>query len=72
WANVWYQDILVRIDPETGNVNGVVNLTGLYPQRRSREDVLNGIAWDAGSQRLFVTGKLWPKLFEIEIVPAAR
>lgn len=67
WANVWYQDILVRIDPETGTVNSVVNLMGLYPERNSREDVLNGIAWDPDSGRLFVTGKLWPALFEIRV-----
>jgi glutamine cyclotransferase len=67
WANVWYQDIIVRIDPATGNVNSVVNLAGLYPERRSREDVLNGIAWDADNARLFVTGKLWPTLYEISI-----
>lgn len=67
WANVWYQDIIVRIDPATGNVNSVVNLAGLYPERRSREDVLNGIAWDADKGRLFVTGKLWPALYEISV-----
>lgn len=67
WANVWYQDILVRIDPQTGAVNSVVNLAGLHPQRRSRDDVLNGIAWDAEGRRLFVTGKLWPALYEIRI-----
>jgi glutamine cyclotransferase len=67
WANVWYQDIIVRIDPATGNVNSVVDLAGLYPERRSREDVLNGIAWDADNARLFVTGKLWPTLYEISV-----
>ena len=67
WANVWYQDILVRIDPQTGNVNSVVNMAGLHPQRRNRDEVLNGIAWDADSGRLFVTGKLWPNLYEIRI-----
>jgi len=68
WANVWYQDIIVRIDPVTGNVNSVINLSGLYPQRRNRDDVLNGIAWDEAGQRLFVTGKLWPELFEIKVL----
>jgi len=67
WANVWYQDILVRINPETGNVNGVVNLAGLYPENRNRDSVLNGIAWDAENERLFVTGKLWPEMFEITL-----
>lgn len=67
WANVWYQDILVRIDPASGNVIGVVNMAGLYPQRGNRDEVLNGIAWDAVSKRLFVTGKLWRELYEIRV-----
>lgn len=67
WANVWYQDILIRIDPATGNVVGVVNLAGIYPQRNSRDEVLNGIAWDADNERLFVTGKLWSELYEIRV-----
>jgi glutamine cyclotransferase len=67
WANVWYQDILVRIDPATGNVVGVVNMAGLYPRRGGRDEVLNGIAWDAVSERLFVTGKLWSELYEIRV-----
>ena len=68
WANVWYQDVIVRIDPQTGNVNSIVDLSGLYPQRKSRDEVLNGIAWDEEGQRLFVTGKLWSSLFEITVV----
>ena len=68
WANIWYQDIIVRIDPVSGNVNSVVNLTNLYPQRTSREDVLNGIALDAEGGRIFVTGKLWPNLYEIKLL----
>lgn len=69
WANIWYQDTIVRISPETGDVLGWIDLSGLYPhnQRRSNEDVLNGIAYDADSDRLFVTGKNWPELFEIKI-----
>ena len=67
WANIWYQDYLVRIDPETGKVNSRIDLSGLNSNRRSRDDVLNGIAWDADNERLFVTGKLWPRIYEIEV-----
>jgi len=69
WANVWQTDFIVRIDPATGNVNSLVDLTGLSAQTRlgSNEAVLNGIAWDAQQQRLFVTGKHWAHLFEIEL-----
>jgi glutamine cyclotransferase len=69
WANIWFQDRIVRIDPEDGRVLGYVDLTGLWPraQRPSRDAVLNGIAWDADKQRLLVTGKLWPRLYWIEI-----
>ena len=69
WANLWYQDRIVRISPETGAVLGWIDLSGLYPRsRRASEDVLNGIAYDADADRLFVTGKNWPWLYEIEIV----
>lgn len=69
WANVWQTDFIVRIDPDTGNVNSLIDLTGLSQQTRlgSNEAVLNGIAWDAAGQRLFVTGKHWAHLFEIEL-----
>jgi glutamine cyclotransferase len=69
WANVWYTDFIVRIDPDTGSVTGKLDLSGLH-QQRATDDVLNGIAWDAEAERLFVTGKLWPSLFEIEVVDA--
>lgn len=71
WANVWYQDTIVRISPDTGDVLGWVDLSNLYPrsQRRSNEDVLNGIAYDPDSDRLLVTGKNWPHLFEIKVGP---
>lgn len=74
WANVWMQDVLVRIDPATGVVTGVVDLTGLLPDRTGldpSDDVLNGIAWDPQGRRLFVTGKHWPTLFEIRVTPPA-
>jgi glutamine cyclotransferase len=69
WANVWQTDYIVRIDPATGKVTGVLDLSGLLSatQRSGREDVLNGIAYDVQKKRIFVTGKLWPRLFEIRI-----
>jgi glutamine cyclotransferase len=70
YANVWRTDVVVRIDPQTGDVLGLIDLSGLLaPEDKEQPvDVLNGIAYDAGEGRLFVTGKLWPKLFEIELV----
>ena len=70
FANVWQSEIIVRIDPATGNIVGVIDLTGLLPASERADpadDVLNGIAWDAESRRLFVTGKNWPRLFEIRL-----
>ena len=71
YANVWQTNLIARIDPQTGQVVGWIVLQGLLtPEDLSQPvDVLNGIAYDAASDRLFVTGKLWPKLFEIELVP---
>lgn len=68
-ANVWQTNHIARIDPTTGQVTGWIDLTGLLnPQDiTQRVDVLNGIAYDQEGDRLFVTGKLWPKLFEIEL-----
>lgn len=73
WANIWQSDRLVQINPETGKVMGWVNLGGLLPaeDRQRGVDVLNGIAWDEDGPRLFVTGKLWPKLFEIRLIERA-
>jgi glutamine cyclotransferase len=71
WANVWLTDLIARIDPATGQVLGWIDLTGLLPDEDravQRVDVLNGIAYDAATGRLFVTGKWWPKLFEIELI----
>ena len=70
WANVWQTDYIVRIDPSTGVVNSVVNLQGLtaMTDRSGSDAVLNGIAYDEEGDRLFVTGKLWPALYEIELV----
>lgn len=73
YANVWQTDEIVMIDLATGRVTGRADLTGLLsPAERAEADVLNGIAWDADDRRLFVTGKLWPKLFEIRLTPQPR
>ena len=66
FANIWMTDYIARIDPATGRVNSYIDLRGLMPPNASR-DVLNGIAYDAAGDRLFVTGKLWPRLFEIKV-----
>jgi glutaminyl-peptide cyclotransferase len=70
WANVWQTDRIVVIDPKTGHVNRWIDLRGLLPNadRQGQVDVLNGIAYDAAHDRIFVTGKLWPKIFEIRVV----
>ena len=70
WANVWQTDYILRIDPETGVTNSYIDLSGLseYTELGSNEAVLNGIAWDKEQERLFVTGKHWAHLFEIELV----
>jgi glutamine cyclotransferase len=68
WANVWQSNRIARIDPKTGRVNSWLDLTGiLSPLEATGTDVLNGIAYDAKGDRIFVTGKLWPKLFEIKV-----
>jgi glutamine cyclotransferase len=71
FANVWETDEIVRIDPSTGKVRGIVDLYGLLPlsERHPDTDVLNGIAYDPERQRLFVTGKRWPRIFEIRLIP---
>lgn len=74
WANVWQTDLIARIDPNSGRLLGWIDLAGLLPDEdraAQRVDVLNGIAYDAATGRLFVTGKWWPKLFEIELVEVA-
>jgi glutamine cyclotransferase len=70
-ANVWQTDRIARISPADGRVLGWIDLSGILPQaeRSGSDAVLNGIAYDAATDRLFVTGKLWPKLFEIKLVP---
>ena len=69
WANVYYTDDIVRIDPKTGVVTGRINLSGLLQNsdKKSDTNVLNGIAYDEKTGKIYVTGKNWPKLFEIQI-----
>ena len=69
WANIWQTNIIVRINPDTGVVTSFVDLTGLSDETQlgSNEAVLNGIAWDAQAGRLFLTGKHWANIFEIEV-----
>ncbi len=71
FANVWQTETVARIDPATGRVTGLIDFSGLLtPADRIGDiDVLNGIAYDAAEDRLFVTGKNWPKLFEVRLVP---
>lgn len=71
YANRYYTDEIVIIDPETGKEEGRVDMKGILSvkDRKPSTNVLNGIAWDAENDRLFITGKYWPKLFEIELVP---
>ena len=70
WANIWYEDRIARISPTDGHVLGWIDLSAIYPKnlRTDRDHVLNGIAQDPKTKKIYVTGKNWPKLFEIEIV----
>ncbi|HEV2762729.1 MAG TPA: glutaminyl-peptide cyclotransferase [Pyrinomonadaceae bacterium] len=69
YANVWHTDKIARIDPRDGALLGWIDMTGLLPpaERGDEEAVLNGVAYDEAGDRLFVTGKLWPKLFEVRV-----
>jgi glutamine cyclotransferase len=72
-ANVWPTERIARISPKTGRVTGWIDLRGLLsPGEAAQADVMNGIAYDASADRLFVTGKLWPRLFEIQIGRAGQ
>jgi glutaminyl-peptide cyclotransferase len=70
YANVWQTERIARISPADGKVLGWIDLTGILPktERPDPDAVLNGIAYDVAGDRLFITGKLWPKIFEIKIV----
>ena len=69
WANVWMTDRIARISPNTGEVNAWVDLSTLFPaaQRRPPADVLNGIAYDKATRRIYITGKKWPRLYQITV-----
>ncbi len=72
YANVWQTDEILRIDPSNGRVTAVIDASGLLTaEERQKTDVLNGIAWDPQRKVFLITGKLWPKLFEVAFVPAA-
>ena len=70
WANIWYEDRIARVSPENGRLLGWIDLSDIYPksQREDLDQVLNGIAQDPDTKKIYVTGKNWPKLFEIEIM----
>ena len=74
YANVWHSEMIARISPQDGHVMAWIDLKGLLPveQRIDDEAVLNGIAYDAKYDRIFVTGKRWPKVFQIEVVQHPR
>lgn len=71
YANIWQEDVIARIDPATGKLLGVIDLRGLLKpeERTATTDVLNGIAYDPATKRLWVTGKNWPTLFEVRVKP---
>jgi len=73
WANVWHDRRIARIDPQSGRVKEWLDLSQIYPEAESvdEEAVPNGIAWDDAGGRLFITGKLWPRLFEITVADLA-
>jgi len=76
WANIWTTDNIVIIDPKTGKITGEINLSGLsgsiLQSQKEQIDVLNGIAWNPNTDKIYVTGKLWPKIFEIKLVKSAN
>ena len=70
YANIWLEEKIVIINPQTGQVEGWINMTGLQQmETQEANNVLNGIAYDAKADRLFVTGKRWSQLFEIKLIP---
>ena len=74
YANIWQTNTIVRISPHSGKILGWIDLSGIIDERElaSPDAVLNGIAHDSAGDRLFVTGKLWPKLFEIRVTSQRR
>jgi glutaminyl-peptide cyclotransferase len=74
FANIWQTDDIIRINPQTGKVVGWIDMRGILPSENENQetDVLNGIAYDPEGDRLFLTGKLWPSLFEVRLIPADK
>ena len=75
WSNIWMKNTIVRIDPATGKLLGTIDLSKLVNEAQKdydKADVLNGIAYDEATDRIFVTGKLWKKLYEIKVTPQAQ
>ena len=74
YANIWHSNMVARISPQDGHVIAWIDFTGLLPddQMVDAESVLNGIAYDPQGDRLFVTGKQWPVIFEVKIIPRTR
>ena len=68
WANVWQSDFVVRIDPETGLVDGIVDASTLEQPRTPPTEVLNGIAWDAETSTWLMTGKFWSTMYRVRFV----
>ncbi len=71
FANLWGADLIARLDPATGQATGVIDCTNIFPasHRATPEQVLNGIAWHPETKRLLITGKWWPEVFEVRLVP---
>lgn len=69
YANIWKKDQIAIINPQSGQLTGWIDLTGINDSEKTTENVLNGIAYDQNGDRLFVTGKMWSQLYEIELVP---
>ena len=76
WANLWTSDTIIKIDPETGKVNAIIDCKGLLgssiSKLNSEVDVLNGIAYDNDSHKIYITGKFWPKFFEITVEESSK
>lgn len=68
FANIWMTSTVVRINPKSGVIDGLMDLSELVPKQSHPDAVANGLAWDAARRRLFVTGKLWPKVYELTLL----
>jgi glutamine cyclotransferase len=69
YANIWQQDVIVKIDPATGNIAGRLDISTLANEARGKQpdaDASNGIAWDSATDRIYITGKLWPAIYEVK------